>query len=111
MHREISHTDSAFAEESSLPLYLMTGLLAVLMAMDLLPQFGNWMGWTVFQSWPKELAIIGGFRASFGMLAAILGGARVVYLSLHGLIDGKIGADLAIAIAFLAAIAIQEWLV
>jgi P-type Cu+ transporter len=111
MHREISHTDEAFAEESSLPLYLMTGLLAVLMAIDLLPQFGNWMGWTVFQSWPKELATIGGFRVSFGMLAAILGGARVVYVSLHGLIDGKIGADLAIAIAFLAAVAIQEWLV
>lgn len=45
------------------------------------------------------------------MIAAILGGARVVYLSLHGLLDKKIGADLAIAIAFLAAIFIQEWLV
>jgi Cu+-exporting ATPase len=111
MHHEISHTDEAFAEESSLPLYLMTGLLAALMAVDLLPQFGDWMSWTVFQSWPRELATIRGFRVSFGMLAAILGGARVVYLSLHGLIDGKIGADLAIAIAFLAAIAIQEWLV
>lgn len=37
MHREISHTDEAFAEESNLPLYLMTGLLAVLLALDLLP--------------------------------------------------------------------------
>ena len=111
MHREISHTDSAFAEESNLPLYLMTGLLAVLMALDLLPKLGDRMGWSVFQAWPKELATLRDFRISFGMLAAILGGARIVYMSLHGLIDGKIGADLAIAIAFLAAIAIQEWLV
>ena len=111
MHREISHTDSAFAEESNLPLYLMTGLLAVLMALDLLPLLGEWMGWTVFQSWPKDLGSIGSFRVTFGMVAALLGGARVVYLSLHGLTEGKIGADLAIAIAFLAAITIQEWLV
>ena len=111
MHREISHTDSAFSEESNLPLYLMTGLLAALMALDLLPKLGDWMGWSVFQAWPKELATLRDFRITFGMLAAILGGARVVYMSLHGLIDGKIGADLAIAIAFLAAIAIQEWLV
>ena len=48
MHREISHTDDAFAEESNWPLYFMTGLLAVLMALDLLPRFGEWMGWPAF---------------------------------------------------------------
>src|SRR5437667_12647341 len=106
MHREISHTDEAFAEESNLPLYLMTGLLAGLLALDLLPRFGDWMGWTLFQAWPKDL---GGYR--FALIAAVLGGARVVYNSLQGLFEGKIGADLAIAIAFLAAILIQEWLV
>jgi Cu+-exporting ATPase len=106
MHREISHTDSAFAEESNLPLYLMTGLLAGLMALDLLPRFGEWMGWPLFQAWPKDL---GGYR--FALIAAILGGARIVYTALQDLFEGKIGADLAIAIAFLAAILIQEWLV
>ena len=111
MHREISHTDSAFAEESNWPLYLMTGLLAALLALDLLPQFGAWMGWTVFARWPADLGKIGEFRITFAMLAAILGGARVVYSSLQGLFEGKIGADLAIAIAFLAAILIREWLV
>src|ERR1043165_4675570 len=111
MHREISHTDSAFAEESNLPLYFLTGLLAVLMAVDLLPQLGDALGWTLFQSWPRELTTVRGFRITFATLAAILGGARVVSLSLLGLIEGRIGADLAIAIAFLAAIMIQEWLV
>src|SRR5712692_83690 len=52
MHREISHTDAAFGEESNLPVYLMTGLLAALMALDLLPRFGAWMGWTYFPGWP-----------------------------------------------------------
>jgi len=111
MHREISHTDSAFAEESNWRLYLMTGLLAALLALDLLPRFGDWAGLTAFQSWPKDLGTFWGVRVTFGMLAAILGGARVLYVSLIGFLDGKIGADIAIAIAFLAAIFISEWLV
>jgi Cu+-exporting ATPase len=111
MHREISHTDEAFAEESNLPLYLMTGLLAVLLALDLLPRFGDWTGWTALQFRTRDLGTVFGFRVTFAAIAAILGGARIVYLSLHGLLDKKIGADLAIAIAFLAAIFIQEWLV
>jgi P-type Cu+ transporter len=108
MHREISHTDSAFGEESNVPLYLMTGLLAALMALEVLPRFGEWAGWSVFASWPRDPF---GYRNGFAMLAAILGGARVVYTALQGLIDRKIGADLAIAIAFLAALLIREWLV
>ncbi len=108
MHREISHTDDAFAEESNSPLYLMTGLLAALMALELLPRLGDWAGWSLFASWPREPF---GYRYGFAMAAAILGGARVVYIALQGLFDGKIGADIAIAIAFLAAILIQEWLV
>ncbi|MBI1829977.1 MAG: heavy metal translocating P-type ATPase, partial [Planctomycetes bacterium] len=111
MHREISHSDAAFAEESSLPLYLMTGLLAALMALDLLPRFGEWMRWSLFQSWPQDLGTYRFGTIRFVMIAAVLGGARVVYTALQGLFDGKIGADLAIAIAFLAAIAIPEWLV
>jgi Cu+-exporting ATPase len=112
MHREISHADEAFAEESNWPLYLMTGLLAVLLALDLLPRLGEWMGWTAFAVWPRELGTVWGIKITFGMLAAILGGARVVYGALQGVIvEGKIGADVAIAIAFLAAIGIAEWLV
>ena len=111
MHREISHTDSAFAEDSNLPLYLMTGLLAVLMALDLLPRFGEQMGWPSFPGWPMLVVTWRGMSLTLVMLAAVLGGARIVYIALQGLFEGKIGADLAIAIAFLAAILIQEWLV
>jgi len=108
MHREISHSDSAFGEESNVPLYMMTGLLTALMALEILPRFGAWAGWTVFASWPRDPF---GYRYGFAMLAAVLGGARVVLATLEGLFDRKVGADLAIAIAFFAAIAIQEWLV
>jgi Cu+-exporting ATPase len=111
MHREISHSDEAFREESHWRLYLFTGLLAGLLALDLLPMFGNWMGWSTIQAWPKELFTIWGFRITFTVIAAFLGGARVVYTTFLGMLDGKFGADLAIAIAFLAAIGIQEWTV
>ncbi|HZZ77861.1 MAG TPA: cation-translocating P-type ATPase family protein [Gemmataceae bacterium] len=111
MHREIRHTDEAFAEESNLPLYLMTGLLAVLLALDRLPAFCDWIGTPLSPAWPRELGTFWDIRFTFAIVAAILGGARILYIALHGLIDKKIGADIAIAVAFLAAIAISEWLV
>jgi P-type Cu+ transporter len=104
MHREISHTDSAFAQESNLTLYLMTALLAALMALDLVPGFAAWAGWPA--PWPRELL---GYR--FALVAAILGGIRVVYSSLSALFEGRIGADLALAIAAVSAIIIKEPLV
>jgi Cu+-exporting ATPase len=106
MHREISHTDSAFEQESNLTLYLMTALLAVLMALDLLPAIAAWLGWPSMAPWPRE---VGGFR--FAFIAAILGGIRVVYSSLSALFEGRIGADLALAIAAVSAIVIREPLV
>ncbi len=108
MHREISHTDSAFAEDSNRPLYVMTAFLAVLMALHLVPRFGERASLPFLQMWAKDPF---GYRDGYAILAAVLGGARVVYIALQALFEGKIGADLAIAIAFLAAILIKEWLV
>ena len=104
MHRQISHTDSAFEQESNLSLYLMTALLGVLMALDLVPAFCVWAGWSV--PWPREIM---GYR--FALVAAVLGGIRVVYTSLAALFEGRIGADLALAIAAVSAIVINEPLV
>jgi Cu+-exporting ATPase len=106
MHREISHTDSAFEQESNLTLYLMTALLGSLMALDLLPAIAAWLGWPSLAPWPRE---VGGFR--FAFIAAILGGIRVVYSSLSALFEGRVGADLALAIAAVSAIVIREPLV
>src|SRR5262249_34933717 len=43
------------------------------------------------------------FGVAPALLAAILGGGRVVYLALAALLEGRIGADIALAIACVAA--------
>jgi Cu+-exporting ATPase len=104
MHREISHVDSAFHRERNLPLYLLTGLIGFLIALDVAPRVAGWLGIAALESWPRPA-----YR--FALIAAVIGGARVLYTSLQGLLEGKIGADLAIAIACIAAILIPEELV
>src|SRR5262245_6237330 len=75
----------------------MTALLGTLIALDvLLPVWG----------YSNQL---GGVR--YALIAAILGGARTLYGSLEGVFDGEIGADFALALACIAAIAIGEPLV
>jgi Cu+-exporting ATPase len=106
MHREISHVDSAFHQERNLPLYLLTGLIGILIALDLVPQVAGWLGIAALDAWPR-----GVYTYRFALIAAVIGGARVLYTSLQGLLEGKIGADLAIAIACIAAILIPEELV
>src|SRR5262245_27981288 len=108
MHREISHADGAFSQESNLALYLLTGLLALIIGADLWPVVASWepiRDWGL-PTWPREIY---GYRIA--LLAAVLGGARTLYGSLEGLLEGKVGADLALAVAVVAAILIGEPLV
>src|SRR5262245_10290118 len=106
MHREISHTDSAFQQERNVSLYLLTALLGLLIGLDLLPKFAGWLGIAGLRNWPREY-----FGYSPALIAAIIGGARILYTSVQGLMEGRIGADLALAIAAIAAILINEPLV
>src|SRR5580698_1654500 len=108
MHREISHSKEPFRSESPLGLYLLTALVGGLLAADLWPLFGNWLRGQGIEtySWSRELF---GFR--YALIAAVVGGARVLCSSLESLFEGRIGADLALAIACLAAILIREPLV
>jgi Cu+-exporting ATPase len=106
MHREISHTDEAFHPPSQLSLYLLTGLLALLMGLDLWPQLVRWLGVDWLPVWPNTL-----FGQRFALLAAILGGARILYTTIEGLLQGRVGADLALAIASVAALLLREYLV
>jgi Cu+-exporting ATPase len=109
MHREISHTRQPFAGESNFSLYALTGLLGLIIAADLWPVAAAWLsaaGWSV-PIWPNEF--YPGYRIA--LIAAVLGGARVLYSSIEGLLAGRIGADLAIAIACLAAILTRKPLV
>ncbi|HEV3437253.1 MAG TPA: heavy metal translocating P-type ATPase [Gemmata sp.] len=108
MHREISHVNEPFRSESPLGLYLLTAIVGGLLAADLWPLVGTWLrsqGVETY-SWPREFF---GFR--YALIAAVIGGARVLYSSLESLFGGRIGSDLALAIACLAAILIREPLV
>jgi Cu+-exporting ATPase len=105
MHREISTVDDPFRSESPLGLYLFTAVVGGLLGADLWPVVAGWLkgqGAEVY-SWQREVY---GFR--YALVAAVLGGARVLYTSLEALFEGKVGSDLALAIAALAAIVLKE---
>jgi Cu+-exporting ATPase len=109
MHREISHADQAFGEAEGRPsLYLLTGLVGLLLLADLWPFAASWLsplGWQL-PTWPNEAY---GYRLA--LLAALLGGARVLFGAFDSLLQGKLGADLALGIAVVAAILLREPLV
>src|SRR5262249_44088436 len=103
--------DQSFQHESRLSLYLLTGLLGLLIGLDLWPLVVAWLrdAWGVgarLPTWPNE---VGGYRLA--LAAALIGGARALAASLYALLQGKVGADLALAVAAVAAILLQEPLV
>ena len=82
---------------ASAPLYLLTAAVGLLLLGDLLAAADPaWAGW-------RSLF---GFRLA--LLAAVLGGSRILYHTLEGLFAGRVGADLALTIACLAAILLGE---
>ncbi len=101
MHREIRHADSAFAPQRNLGLYLMTALLGLIVAGDIALRF--------IYGRQESPAIIFGFPLA--IVAAVLGGARILYSSIESLLEGRLGADLALAIACIASIFLKEYLV
>ena len=57
MHREIAHADEHFRPESWASLYLLTGLLGVLIGLDLWPAFAGWLtsqGLSVPAGWSRR---------------------------------------------------------
>ena len=80
----------------SAPIYLLTALVGLLLGGDLLAGVADW----------PEYQLLLGFRLA--LLAAVLGGSRILFQSLEGLFSGRIGADLALTIACLAAILLRE---
>lgn len=109
MHREFDPTDNPFRPRSNLPLYLFAALLAALLVADLWPQVARWLASQplTVPSWPSNKV----FGVRFALLCAVLGGARVLYGALEKLTAGKLSADLAVAVACVAAILIDEPLV
>ncbi len=79
------------------PLFLLTVLLALLLGADLV------FGALSLEAWRKPL-----FGVSLVWLAAVLGGARIVYGALSALVQGRLGADFALAQACVAAVVLGE---
>lgn len=88
-HHDHDHDDHG-------PLYVLTTILGVLIAADVV--FGR-LGWV---EWQKPWGV------SLSLVAAVLGGSRIVYQAFEGLIRGRIGADVALAQACLAALVIGQ---
>jgi Cu+-exporting ATPase len=77
-------------------LYTLTAFLGLLIGGDL--AFG-WLGWDSFRA-PWGISLV--------WVAAILGAGRIVYGAVEALVQGRVGADIALAQACLAAIIIGQ---
>jgi Cu+-exporting ATPase len=77
-------------------LFVLTALLGILLAADLL------LGWVGLPAYRKPWGV------PLVWIAAILGAARIVYNAIEALAAGRIGADFALAQACLAAIILRE---
>ncbi len=87
----------------SAPLYLLTGIVAALLFLDWFLSFRL----SAIDATAGAAPIVFGYRLA--LLAALLGGARILYHTLDGLLSGRVGADLALTLACLAAIVVGEY--
>jgi len=109
MHREFQPSLMAHSHEHSNEvahdhdaerqiLVVTTALVGLLLGADLV--LATW--------WPE---VRRPFGIPLALAAAVIGGARIVYLALVALFEGKIGADIALAIACVAAALLGEYFV
>jgi Cu+-exporting ATPase len=104
MHHEISHADQVFYQERNLSLYLQTALIGLLIGIDVWPAFADLVG--IGFTWPREIY---GWRIA--LIPALLGAVRISFNFIDKLLEGRIGVDLALGIACVAAIFFRKPLV
>ncbi len=99
----------------SAPIYLLTAAVGILLLADVAlgVVWGTESGTASLVAtnadwWTKLLATRTLFGFRLALLAAVLGGARILYQTLDGLLSGRVGADLALTIACLAAIVLGQ---
>jgi P-type Cu+ transporter len=80
-------------------------LVASTVVVGLLLGFDLALGFAGLDAYRRPLGV------SLSLIAAIIGGGRVVYLALSALLEGKIGADIALAVACIAAGLMGEYFV
>jgi Cu+-exporting ATPase len=100
MHHQHTHAfeqgETAAPHDDRRALYLLTLVMGLLIGADVLLGALGWEGWRR----PGGIALV--------MIAAILGGVRIVYGAIEALFHGRIGADIALAQACLAALVIGQ---
>ena len=89
----------AKADLAVAPALLLALLVALLLGADYALTLVDLPAWLAWRS-------VFGFRLAFW--AAILGGAKILYRTLEGLFEGRVGADLALTIACGAALLLGE---
>ncbi|MAG93866.1 MAG: hypothetical protein CMJ48_08975 [Planctomycetaceae bacterium] len=108
--RELLQQDSADRDRDDLadagfhfrsaPVYALTALVGLLLLADFV------IGLVDAPEWP-------GYQQPFGyrlaLIAALLGGIKILCQTFEGLFEGRVGADLALTIACLAAIVLGEF--
>jgi P-type Cu+ transporter len=109
MHRELTRPNDLFDNPTPLGLYFLTGILGLLIGLDLLPTIFIWLNGQFDLGLPTWNNQPQGIR--YALIAAVLGGARVIQGCIDKFVEGKFSAELAIAIACAAAIIIGEPLV
>src|SRR5438132_8137 len=101
MHREISHADQKFQQESPLFLYAFTAFIGLLLAADLLFPTRVWRSlaeWSADNGVPLPTDNLL-FGLPLALYAAVLGGARLLYGCLDTVLQGRLGADIALFVA------------
>jgi Cu+-exporting ATPase len=88
---------AALSLPSFRPLYGLTAVVAALVAADVL------FWWLGYEDLRNPLGV------NLALAAAVIGGARIIYAAVIGIFEGKIGADLALAIALAAAIFLGKY--
>ncbi len=113
MHREIRSIDRPMVMESHVWLYLFTFLVGSLLALDLYPAVAPWLNQLFSWDLPvaRDNVSIWGIPFRFAMIAAVLGATRAFMTSVESLLAGRFGADLALLLAVLAAILLNQPLV
>jgi Cu+-exporting ATPase len=89
--------DRALAAPSFGRLYALTAVVGLLVAADLL------FWWLGYENLRNPYAV------NLALIAAVLGGGRIIYGALVALLEGDVGADLALAVAMLAALVLKEY--
>src|SRR4029079_3359762 len=98
MHRELSNVDEAFAPPRTAGLYLLTAVLVLLVGRDLWPQIAGWLNTfglhlPIYSNVAFRLTwrLVGAdFNVRYALIAAAIGGVRILVSSIEGLTEGKV---------------------